>query len=79
MKITENKKPRTRRDPLPQDFNTIEEFWSFWDTHSSADYEDFMEDVSVEINKKACSRPFNLFILDTRWKTGPVNKRSKST
>lgn len=48
--MPQNKKPRTRRDPLPKNFDTIEEFWNFWDTHSSADYEDLMEDVSVEIN-----------------------------
>ncbi len=36
------------RDLLPDDFATIEEFWGFWDTHSSADYEDVMEAVAVE-------------------------------
>jgi hypothetical protein len=38
------------RDKLPEDFATIEELWSFWDTHSSADYEDVMEAVDVEID-----------------------------
>jgi hypothetical protein len=28
---------------LPEDFTTLEEFWGFWDTHSSADYEEVME------------------------------------
>ncbi len=48
--MAKSKKARARRDPLPKNFDTIEEFWNFWDTHSSADYEDLMEDVPVEIN-----------------------------
>ena len=36
-------------DALPENFTTVEEFWDFWDTHSSADYEDIMEDVVVEM------------------------------
>ncbi len=38
-----------RRDSLPDNFDSIESFWSFWDTHSSADYEDEMETVDAEI------------------------------
>lgn len=38
------------QDPLPDDFATLEEFWGFWDTHSSADYDDAMESVEVEID-----------------------------
>ena len=41
---------RVQKDILPEDFSTIEEFWSFWDTHSSADYEDVMEPVEVDID-----------------------------
>lgn len=48
--MVRNKKHRPRRDPLPQNFNTLEEFWNFWDTHRSADYEDLMDDVAVEID-----------------------------
>ncbi len=40
----------TQRDPLPENFETIEEFWEFWDNHSSADYEDLMEPVEFEVN-----------------------------
>ena len=43
-------KGQVPRDPLPEDFATIEELWSFWDTHSSADYDDIMEPVEVEID-----------------------------
>mgnify|MGYP000617585549 CR=1 FL=1 len=38
---------QTVRNTLPENFNTLEAFWEFWDTHSSADYEDLMEDVEV--------------------------------
>ena len=38
------------RDTLPENFSTLEELWGFWDTHSSADYEDAMESVEVEID-----------------------------
>jgi hypothetical protein len=37
-------------DTLPENFQSLEDFWRFWDTHSSADYEDFMETVEVEID-----------------------------
>lgn len=43
-------KKSVTRDALPDDFATLEEFWGFWDTHSSADYEDVMEPVEVEID-----------------------------
>jgi hypothetical protein len=38
-------------DALPENFTTLEEFWEFWDSHSSADYEDAMEAVEVEIDQ----------------------------
>jgi hypothetical protein len=38
-------------DRRVRDFTTLEEFWAFWDTHSSADYEDAMESVEVEIGQ----------------------------
>jgi len=34
---------------LPENFATLEDFWAFWDTHSSADYEDLMNDVDVTV------------------------------
>ena len=39
-----------RRDPLPENFGSLKEFWAFWDTHSTADYEEFMEDVDVHVD-----------------------------
>jgi len=43
----QNKKPK---DILPENSNTLEEFSEFWDTHSTADYEEVMEPVEVEID-----------------------------
>ncbi len=38
------------RDALPESFNTLEELSDFWDTHSSADYEEAMESVEAQID-----------------------------
>jgi hypothetical protein len=45
-----SKSPTRKQEPLPENFESIEEFWEFWDTHSSADYEELMEDVAVDID-----------------------------
>ena len=49
-KAMANKQITPERDPLPEEFNSLAEAGEFWDTHSTADYEELMEDVSVEIN-----------------------------
>ena len=41
---------RKSKDVLPENFNTLEEFCEVWDTHSTADYEEVMEPVEVEID-----------------------------
>jgi hypothetical protein len=48
--MEKNDKQLTKRDNLPDEFHSLEEFWAFWDTHSTADYEDLMEDVDVHID-----------------------------
>ena len=48
--MPKSKKQGSQQDPLPEDFDSLEEFWEFWDTHSTSDYEDFMEDVEVSID-----------------------------
>ncbi len=45
MKKTFNKKIK-HRDPIPDNFSSIEEAAEFWDSHSLADYEDVLEDVT---------------------------------
>ncbi len=41
-------------DPIPESFATEEEAGEFWDTHSLADYEEFLEPVEMtfEITKR---------------------------
>lgn len=46
----QNKKDLTHSNTLPENFDSLEEFWGFWDTHSSADYEGFMEAVKVDFD-----------------------------
>ncbi|MCA9969784.1 MAG: hypothetical protein KC425_06195 [Anaerolineales bacterium] len=38
------------QDPMPDNTSDIEKIIAFWDTHSTADYEDEMEDVEFEID-----------------------------
>ncbi len=39
-----------KKDPIPDETADIEEIIAFWDTHSTADYEDEMEDVDFEMD-----------------------------
>ena len=43
---------KKQRDPLPEHFNSLEEAAEFWDTHDSADYEDYMRDIEYEVSIK---------------------------
>ena len=45
-------KSKIKRDPLPEEFKSIEEAAGFWDTHSLADYEDLQKDVDFEVDLK---------------------------
>ena len=47
--MTENN-TKTYRDPIPDNFKTLEEFDEFWSTHSLADYEDVEKDVAFNIS-----------------------------
>lgn len=42
-------KAKMKRDPIPENFRTIEELWDFWDTHSTADYPEFLKPVKVSV------------------------------
>lgn len=37
------------KDPLPDNFNSIQEAAEFWDTHSLADYWDETQEVEIEV------------------------------
>jgi hypothetical protein len=41
-----------RRDILPEEFDSISDAATFWETHDSADYEDMMEEVEFEVDIK---------------------------
>ena len=43
-------KKKSVRDPMPAPSASIEEIIEFWDTHSTADYADEMEDVTFDID-----------------------------
>lgn len=43
-------------DPLPDQFQSLEEAGEFWDTHSSADYEEYMKTVQFEVDLKRSVR-----------------------
>lgn len=45
--MTENK--HQTRDPLPEDFPSIEAAAEFWETHSLADYWDETQEVSLDV------------------------------
>ena len=46
-------KRNSERTPLPESFGTLEEFWEFWDTHSTADYEDLMEEADMRVHVRS--------------------------
>ena len=45
--MSENEK---QRDPIPESFASIEEAAEFWDSHSTADYDDLMRDVHFDVD-----------------------------
>ncbi len=49
---TAGSKSKRKRDPIPENFRTIEELWDFWDTHSTADYPELLEPIKVSVRLK---------------------------
>ncbi len=47
---------KRKREPIPEEFRTIEELWEFWDGHSTADYPEFLEPVRASIRLKKRSQ-----------------------
>ncbi|HBB94237.1 MAG TPA: hypothetical protein DC054_02505 [Blastocatellia bacterium] len=47
--------PKKRRDPLPEQFASLEEAAEFWDTHDSGDYDEYFVsvDCKVELKKRS--------------------------
>lgn len=46
------KNKKRKRDSLPDEFGSLEEAGEFWDTHSSADYEEYMQAAHFEVDLK---------------------------
>ena len=44
---------KREREPIPEEFKTLEEAGEFWDTHSAADYWDDMEETALEVDIQA--------------------------
>jgi hypothetical protein len=38
-----------KREPIPEQFESVEEAADFWDTHSLADYWDQVHEVEIEV------------------------------
>ena len=49
MRINRSMEQR-EREPVPEEFETLEEAGEFWDTHSAADYWEDMEEVVLEVD-----------------------------
>lgn len=43
-------KRRRERDPIQENFDTLEEFWDFWDSHRFADYDNLLHEVGCRVN-----------------------------
>ena len=41
---------KKQRDAIPESFASIEEAAAFWDSHSTADYDDLMHDVHFNVD-----------------------------
>ena len=41
-----------KRDPIPEQFASIQEAADFWDTHDLTDYEDVWREVKFKVNLK---------------------------
>jgi hypothetical protein len=48
-------------DPLPDSFETEEQAGEFWDTHSTMDYQEYLEPsndtIEISVRACACSKP----------------------
>jgi len=62
-------------DPIPDAFASEIEAGEFWDTHSLADYEEFLEPVEMtfEINKRTYEVPLSEDVFES------LRKKAEST
>ncbi len=38
------------KDLLPENFESLDDFWSFWDSHSLADYQEYLQPIEFDID-----------------------------
>lgn len=50
------------RDPIPE-FETLEDIAEFWDTHSTADYDDVTHEVYFEVNLNQSDKSSSVSLL----------------
>lgn len=68
-------------DPIPETFATEQEAGEFWDTHSLADYEEFLEpaDITFEISKRVFEVPVSEDVFEGLRKEAASTKESVPT
>ena len=49
MRESDDIMEKRKKEPIPEEFKTLEEAGEFWDTHSASDHWDQMEDVVLEV------------------------------
>lgn len=47
-----NSSAKKQRDPLPAHFKSLEEAAEFWETHDSADYNEYFKDLEFKVDIK---------------------------
>ena len=62
------------KDPIPEEFESIEAAAAFWDTHSLADYWDQTHEVEIEV---AAKRRRRVVIDPTLWEQVVVRARAR--
>jgi len=66
---------KTKREPIPKEFRSLEEAGEFWDTHSAADYWDQMEDVDMQVDIK--ERRFVVLLDDAVYSAARAQAKAK--
>lgn len=54
------KSRKKKVDPLPDHFSSLEEAAAFWDTHSTADYEEHMKEAHFDVDLKWIVEEFRI-------------------
>ncbi len=66
-------KTSTMIDELPESFDSLEALGEFWDSHSTADYEKWMEPVEMEFDLA----PSKIYLAVAKNLLGPIRQVAK--